>query len=132
MKIIEPGHVYGLRWLDRLSNDGWDDERDRILRFVKREGENYPGNVGHHPGTTLQEVLRACIDRVEYLDGQIHDDLNNEVLRDLRHAILMLELRAARRHGRNLARSTSDYFNIEKLPVCLKCLHIGCQGECHP
>jgi hypothetical protein len=59
MKVLEAGHKYEL-----LSLDGGEPQ---ILTFVKREGEGYPGNVGHHPGTTLQEVLRAEIDRGMYV-----------------------------------------------------------------
>lgn len=39
--------------------------------FVKREGEHFPGNVGHYPGTTMQEVLRVLIDRAKYVNSQI-------------------------------------------------------------
>lgn len=70
MKVIDPGHVYELAHLD-----GQHVER---LVFVKREGDGYPGNFGHHEGTNLQEVLRALIDRVEYL--------NRHECRDRRHA----------------------------------------------
>lgn len=56
MKVIDPGHVYDLRSLDG--------EQLNRLVFVKREGPSYPGNVGHYPGTTMQEVLRALIDRL--------------------------------------------------------------------
>ena len=62
-RVIDPGHVYDLRRLD-----GPGVER---LTFVKREGPRYPGNVGKHPGTTMQEVIRALIDRAEYVNAQI-------------------------------------------------------------
>jgi hypothetical protein len=39
MRVFDPGHKY--------------------LKFVKREGDNYPRNRGHYEGTTSQEVLRA-------------------------------------------------------------------------
>lgn len=132
MKVLDPGHEYELDWLDGQPGEYEDGFKPNQLIFVKREGEVYPGNVGYHPGTTLQEILRACIDRVKYLDGQIHDELNVWVLKDLRHAIMLLELRAARRHGRNLAEVVTDPYGIERLPVCSKCLHIGCSGSCHP
>jgi hypothetical protein len=126
MEVIDPGHTYILNCLDA--------EEDKIkplgiLIFVKREGEGYPGNVGHRPGTTTQEVLRALIDRTKYVDNQIHDDRNDQVLYHLRSAIFQLEMRAAERHGRVLP--LFDMQNIENEPYCEKCGHIGCQGDCH-
>jgi hypothetical protein len=108
--------------------------RVAIFIFVKREGSGYPGNVGHHPGTTLQEVLRACIDRVRYLDAQISDPTNAMALNSLREAIYFLERRAARRHNREneFLRYIGNKIELEELPTCPKCLHIGCAGGCHP
>ena len=126
MKVLDPGHMYRLRWLDGGSFG--------ILRFVKRSGDGYPGNIGSYPGTTTQEVLRALIDRTQYVDNQIPDERNKDVLYHLRSAIFYLESRAAERHGR------LEEFNrtipiqlpvIENMPTCDKCNHIGCQGDCH-
>ncbi len=124
MKILEPGHVYEL---DRFDKNYETDSG--ILTFVKRQGRGYPGNVGHHSGTNLQEVLRAMIDRVQYLNKQIPDDRNDSVITDLRHALWLLEARAAERHKRQL---NASWYEIEKLSTCKKCGHIGCLGECHP
>lgn len=130
MKVIDPGHTYVLRLLD--------DERSfrpfrypfgSTLIFVKREGANYPGNIGSHSGTTTQEVLRALIDRTKYVNNQIPDERNKQVLYHLRSAILELEIRAAQRHGRLLDLSIFD--QIEDQPTCDKCNHIGCAGTCH-
>lgn len=148
MKVIDPGHVYDLRWLDGKPFDlqietghtdlirsygGLPDFVQNRLIFVKREGDGYPGNVGHHPGTTLQEVLRALIDRVKYLDDQIHDHRNADVIYSLREAIINLEERAAERHGRLREwQRTVVWERIEDMPTCPKCLHIGCAGNCHP
>jgi hypothetical protein len=116
MKVLDPGHKYEL---DRL--DGFGKE---ILTFVKREGALYPGNVGHYEGTNLQEVIRALIDRIKYLDGQIHDDMNSIAVSALRNALFCLESRAAARHGRKL----SFLDPIELAAVCELCGHIGCSG----
>lgn len=124
MEVIDPGHVYTLRCLDDQGL-----EPALMLRFVKREGPGYPGNVGHHGGTTTQEVLRALIDRTKYVDNQIHDDRNDELLFHLRSGIFALEMRAAARHGRVLF--VHDIGNIEDAPYCEKCGHIGCDGRCH-
>lgn len=122
MKIIDPGHDYELAHLDGT--------RTSRLTFVKREGPSYPRNVGHHEGTNIQEVLRALIDRVKYLDAQIYDERNNAVISHLRCCLLLLEERAAERHGTELRLATMK--SIEELPVCEKCGHITCHGTCHP
>lgn len=127
MRVVDPGHRYALRCLD---TDGFL-LKEESLQFVKREGEGYPGNVGHHSGTTTQEVLRALIDRTLYVDAQIPCGENLEVLDHLRHAIYFLEDRAAERHGRDpIPEEWIDH--IETLPTCEKCNHVGCDGSCHP
>jgi len=123
VKVLDPGHMYRLRWLDGGSFG--------ILRFVKRSGDGYPGNIGSYPGTTTQEVLRALIDRMQYVDNQIHDARNESVLHCLRRAIYLLEERAAWRHGREFNLTEAQKNVIENMATCDKCNHIGCQGDCH-
>lgn len=118
MKVIDPGHIYKL--------DTLDGDVDVTLTFVKREGEGYPGNIGHHAGTNIQEVLRALIDRVKYLNSQIEHPRNWMVEISLREALNQLELRAAERHGRTLSFPVS-----ESMPTCGFCGHVGCDGHCH-
>lgn len=120
MKVLDPGHYYELDHLD-----GDDHE---YLVFVKREGEKFPGNVGHYEGTNIQEVLRVLIDRVEYLDKQKPNTHNSFILYDLREALWMLERRAAMQHDRSFDIKMPD---IEKQPVCGLCGHIGCNRSCH-
>jgi hypothetical protein len=142
MKVKDPGHIFELDWLDVEPGYTAEDLHGygcRDLVFVKREGEGYPGNVGHYEGTNIQEVLRALISRVKYLDSQVHDTRNLDVLDFLRLALKRLEQRAAERHGRlldifspmNSVRTLEDVW-IEELPTCPKCGHIGCEGSCHP
>jgi hypothetical protein len=117
MRVVDPGHEYLLDVLDEtLADDA------ESLRFVKREGDGYPGNVGHHPGTNMQEVLRALIDRLRYVNGQIHDNRNLLALENLQAAIFHLECRAAARHHRPIA---FEQEGIELLPTCSACGHIG-------
>ena len=139
MKVIDPGHVYNLDWLDGDPQQrcDWKDgvgegnvAPENRLTFVKREGPGYPGNVGRHPGTNIQEVLRALIDRVKYLDAQVPHQSNVLVLNALRRAIFNLEVRAAERHGRLDAFSVPAAIELE--PTCAKCGHVGCGGECRP
>lgn len=135
MKVIDPGHVYQLEWLDADPEPTVEELEDvgiegaDVLVFVKREGDGYPGNVGHHAGTNLQEVLRVMIDRVKYLDAQISHENNAGILANLRHSIWLLEQRAAERHGRSFDLSWAA--GIENAPTCKRCGHIGCEGKCH-
>ena len=101
MRVIDPGHEYMLECLD--GNDYVH------LKFVKREGDGYPGNVGSHSGTNIQEVLRALIDRVKYLDNQIPCENNKWILSHLRKSLQELEDRAALRHGREQNRGYNLY-----------------------
>lgn len=126
MRVIDPGHDYALDVLDGIQSDNMT-EVQRLV-FVKREGENYPGNVGHHAGTTTQEVLRACVDRLRYVNGQIASSYTEEAIRLLRQAIWVLEVRAADRHGRAV---TFDLDGAEKGRKCSRCGHVGCLGGCH-
>ena len=126
MIVIDPGHTFVLAHLDGT--------RVTILDFVKRQGVKYPRNVSHYEGTWLQEVWRAEISRVEYLDQQDPCAENKSILRNLRDNIRFLEERAARRHGRipdwrlyEKDGTTNDH--IEHLPVCSHCGHIGCPKE---
>jgi hypothetical protein len=135
MNVLDPGHVYELDWLDGQpgvceDGDAFNQMHENRLIFVKREGPGYPGNVGHHPGTNMQEVLRALIDRVRYLDQQVLHPNNTLILAHLQLAIFYLEERAAERHHREPTFDV-DTPEIENLPVCAKCRHIGCNGQCH-
>ena len=130
MRVIDPGHEYSLDFLDA------DIPTVGILRFVKRIGEGYPGNnAPSHPGTIIQEVLRALIDRMKYVRSQAEalkdwesasDD--SIIIDSLRSILLILEDRAARRHGRGLA--AIDRFAPEREPTCPYCGHTGCASRC--
>jgi hypothetical protein len=87
MKILDHGHSYELANLDDPDHE----VPPVLLYFVKREGDGYPGNVGHHAGTNMQEVMRALIDRLLYLDKQVHDHRNWDIIRRLRDSIWDLE-----------------------------------------
>jgi len=120
MKVIDSGHIYLLDKLDSL-------EKTELV-FVKRMGEKYPGNENAHPGTNMQEVIRALIDRCKYVNKQIPAKETSYAIKHLRDALIYLEMRAARRHGR--AWSGWDNIDPELVPYCSKCGHIGCEGEC--
>jgi hypothetical protein len=119
MRVLDDGHAY--------SVDNYDGDWPQTIVFVKREGKGYPFNAGHHPGTNCQEVIRALIDRVEYLQRQESCAANTSILNHLRLALRDFELRAAHRHQRTLP--LFDLGDIEKQPTCAGCGHIGCTGN---
>lgn len=121
MRVVDPGHHYVLRELDHP-----DPTAERHLIFVKREGEGYPGNIGHHSGTNMQEVLRAVFDRLGYLDNQIEDSRNRKCKYLIAEAIWLLECRAADRHSRPRPTTIEAVAN----ETCAKCGHVGCVGSC--
>ncbi len=116
MKEIDPGHRYEL-----LTLDG---DMVQALQFVKREGSGYPGNVGHNPGTSLQSVLRACYERVVYLNKQKQCLENEWCLKYIEESLWYLEVRAARQHGRDYPYS-AEY--ARTAPMCNHCGHTFCE-----
>lgn len=81
MRIIDPGHIYELRQLG--------DEETQTLKFVKRSG----GAVHYDkewPGMQTQEVLRALIDRTQYLYDVLPCKETAEAKRLLRHGALLV------------------------------------------
>lgn len=117
MKVLEPGHGYEL---DVIDGDG-----KAELWFVKRTGENYPGNEEPpHSGVVCQEVLRALIDRCKYLNNQLPCVETQSVIHLLRTAMFMFEQRAAKRHDIHL--ELIHLTDIENIKVCPICGHIVC------
>lgn len=116
MRVLDPGHTYRL--------DALDGDRAQTLRFVKREGVGYPGNVGAQSGATMQEVMRCLIDRARYVNGQFPCPETEAIIGLLVTAILLLESRAKRRKGRHLEETTLAA--IEGAPCCAVCGHISC------
>lgn len=124
MQILDEGHQYGL--------DVYDGVGQQTLTFMKREGPGYPFNVGHYPGTNCQEVLRALINRVEYLNSQIPCQDNQRILMHLRHAFLEFERRAVIRHKvaeLEPLQLWEDDVPVELLAHCRICGHIRCLGH---
>lgn len=118
MKVIDPGHCYDLLELDGEWSLG------QRLTFVKRLGDNYPGNEPPaYAGTTMQEVLRAVIHRARYVNNQIPCRETNRVINLCTTAVFELERRAARRHGRVI--DFTPEIAVIGAP-CLTCGHIHC------
>src|SRR5260221_5298623 len=119
MKCTDPGHRYELDVLD-----GQNMVSKHALQFVKRMGKNYPGNESINPGVTIQEILRACIDRLYYVNNQIRCPESEAAIYNLRMAILELEVRAKRIKKKTLNLTTIK--EIETIPTCVTCGHIMC------
>lgn len=87
MKVIDPGHVYEMWCLGGGT---------QTLRFVKRSG----GAVKYAEewaGLQTQEVLRALIDRTQYLYDVLPCNETADALWHLRMALWSYEARAYRR-----------------------------------
>lgn len=119
MKERDPGHRYELLTLDNTHG-----RMHQELQFVKRCGEKYPGNENEYPGTNLQSVLRACYARVEFLQHQHWCAENMNILTNLNGCIYMLEVRAARQHGRPYLHD-ADF--ARTAPMCPQCGHTDCE-----
>jgi hypothetical protein len=118
MKVIDPGHKFLLQ-----SYDGGEPQ---ALVFMKREGPAYPFNLGHHSGTNCQEVIRALIERVKYLQHQVACDENETIIQLLRQSLRLFEYRAAQRRGQTVPQIARE--ELELLPTCPTCGHIECPG----
>lgn len=120
MNIIDPGHKYELLCLDGKLR--------QTLTFVKRndikDPEKFPGNKSSYPGTTLQDVMHCLCNRVRYLNNQIPCLENEVILQNLHTCIMMLEQRAAKRHGIELHIRSLEWFEFTKL--CPECGHTQC------
>lgn len=119
MKTIDPGHVFKLLTLDGCMPN----TVPQLLTFVKREGLGYPGNVGHHSGTTCQSVIRSLCARVRYLNDQIPCAENETILAHLRGALVAFETRATKRHGIDCT-ITKDFAEFGEM--CPTCGHVIC------
>lgn len=100
MKVLDPGHLFLLDL--NKNNTGSPIE----LRFYKDKEIN--GN-SHYDGTTNQEVLRALISRVQFLDKQKHHPNNDEIIKCLRKALILHE----QRHLDRLLEKGIDVENLE-------------------
>lgn len=127
MKVRDPGHLYELTNLDAREAG----ERTQTLCFVKRIGGQYPGNVGlPYAGTITQEVIRALIDRTQYVNRQRPDRRNETVIAALRQALRALEMRAAgERKDFSALIKIAGMDEPETDPTCERCGHVMCRRE---
>ena len=99
MDILDKGHKY------RLS-DNKSETNSNTLTFYKDASINLMG----YEGTTNQEVIRALIDRVQFLDAQIHHQFNDRIIKHLRMALVLHEMR-------HLERLVDHGTAVEKIPA---------------
>jgi hypothetical protein len=102
MKVETPGHRYKLK---NIKLHG-----ETVLQFYKDPDIN-GGTL--QVGTNCQEVIRALIDRVQFLDKQQPWDGNKEIVNHLRQALAGFECRAIVR------KVEKGELNIETLPTGL-------------
>ena len=98
MKVLDAGHLYALDHVEHMAGI-------ETLRFIKRSG----GAIQYakqSPGTNVQEVLRALIDRTEYLNAIIPCDESGDAAYHLRMALFNYEVRAYRRKQEELNRES--------------------------
>lgn len=117
MEIIDAGHVYKPEIYDGYNTE--------TVVFMKREGVDYPGNIGHYAGTNCQELLRILIDRIKYLQNQIPCWQNSLSVKLLRIVIWLFEIRAAWIHNKK----SFVLAEIELEPTCKICGHIFCEDK---
>lgn len=118
MRTLDPGHRYEL-----ASLDGGDPQE---LRFVKRIGADYPGNEPPaHPGTTVQEVLRALLDRLDYVDRQRPCDETKAARGHVAAALVELEQRVRRERGQEPLPAYLTHRIDWQMP-CPTCGHVQC------
>ena len=102
MKILISGYKYLLSNIK--SNDG--DKDINTLKFYNEKGVDKDEIVG----TSNQEVLRALIDRVKYLDNELPHSFNKEIIFHLRKALALHE-------ARHLTRMVDKDVVVEEFPV---------------
>ena len=102
MKVLIPGHKYV------LSNIKPDDgDRDiNTLKFYYEKGKDRYEVIG----TSNQEVIRVLIDRVKYLENELHHPFNKDIIHHLRMALSLHE-------ARHLTRIVDKDIAVEEFPV---------------
>lgn len=99
MKIIDRGHKYKL---NNLKTNG-----NQLICFYKDGKIN---NTKTKKGTSNQEVLRVLIDRVSFLEKQKHHYLNKRIIKHLRKALVLHEMR-------HLSRKVDKNVDIENISL---------------
>lgn len=89
MKVLDNGHKY------EVVNFNKEGEAlgSQQISFVKDRCINGDG----YEGTNCQELLRVLINRVQFLESQLHSDVNETIIKHLRASIVLFEQRHLQR-----------------------------------
>jgi ribosomal protein S3AE len=103
LRIIEAGHIYELQ---HLESDGIEK-----LTFIKRSSKAINYGDTEHAGTNTQEVIRALINRTEFLYDILPAVETKDAAYYLRMALFCYEARAYRRKQAKLNKTEiiNDY-----------------------
>lgn len=89
MIVKDQGHTYELANLD----GGF-----QTLQFIRKDNADENGKlITMINGTTNEEVFAVLIDRIEFLNGKMYSEYNDEALKGLKSALSALEARTAHR-----------------------------------
>ena len=102
MTVLTPGHKYLLSNI-KLDNK---DVNCNILKFYHEKGKTQEERVG----TSNQEVIRALIDRVKFMEEELHHSFNQEIIFHLRKALALHE-------ARHLVRMVDKGIEVENMPI---------------
>jgi hypothetical protein len=116
MKVVEPGHIYELAHLESKGTER--------LTFIRRSSKAIQ-HPSEHPGTNVQETLRALIDRTKYLDDIIGAVENDDALYHLRMALLCYEGRAYRRKMDKLNGESAEHTSFRERDADLPFTEMG-------
>ncbi len=105
MKTVDEGHIYEL---DQLGTD-----ETVQLKFIKRSGKDIKHD-DEWPGLQTQEVLRALVDRTQYLNDLIPCTESQDAVYYLRMALFCYEVRAYRRKQEKVNRQDGDHDDLER------------------
>jgi len=106
MKVTDPGHKYQLDMLDEHGITG----SDQMLVFLKRDSGSKKHDI-NYSGTNTQEVLRALIDRTQYLNDILPCNESQDAIYHLRMALFSYEARALRRKYEDVNRKAPEHFD---------------------
>jgi hypothetical protein len=103
MRVVQPGHIY------KLDNKNKGTQELVFFKDVPEKSED------NHDGILTQEVLRAVVDRVLYMNSIVPSEYNIKIVDHLRDVLILFETRAAERRLRKCFDETG--MHVEQLPT---------------
>ncbi len=99
MKIIDEGYKYEL--------DSLEGGESQLLWF-KKTNEVDGKLITQHDGTSNEEIIKALINRLHYLNEWMYDSFNSEALIHLENALDALHARQSDRKARGVLGTTEQ------------------------